>query len=296
MNTNSVEFSAKKNFFDEKKFDADEEEYVVIREWIYLSTLVKNRKAIGFPIVVYKCQDNIKMLTDNKKIERIYFEKFNIEHTNDLYRKIFTNFEQEIVFQRLYILYILFLEGFSSTYYDLIIIQVPKTNITFKIRDLYFTFSITRLVILSEKTILYNTRQKEDYILNSVEDISITNLKDTDSFIKCFFYTFQTSLDIMMYTNISKYAPFLQNELENKQIFSGDIVVYKRELNNRTEYLLAIVLEIDSNHCELALILNALPNNKHGGKQINFIIKIVGISEIYKKPNFIISEIDYIIG
>lgn len=265
-----------------KIYPKHNKEYPSIEEWSRLSINVLSRLSLNFYIIY-----DIKKDKDDNII--IFYEKLNFTKINiDNAIKLKIDFVDEIIFQKILIGYTLYNLGYTSYNYYYDIYEVPPTPIVFKINDLYFIFTIKKLVMLSlEKTHIINTRILENEHLNIVLKNIENNTLGTDFlYIKFLIVNFIKYLDKKMFPSTPFQLSFETEQINIKNIQKGNIVKF----NNNNIYNYGILIDFLDGECEIWYF----SENKN---KKDYIVKInKSLYEIYKSENIIFIPFHYSIG
>lgn len=183
-----------------KKYQTD----IRLKYWWLFSSNVITNKSIGFPIIfkVIENESNYVVLFEN--IKRNFYQIMpNVPIVDK-------NLFAQIMFQKLFIIYQLYINNCFSDFFLFKIFNVPKTKIIFKVKDIFFEFEITKLVVLSEDTdILIQNDISEDVYISKISDTEFS-FDNNSSFIKAFVYTFTSN--ISMFYVISKIPPIIEEQ------------------------------------------------------------------------------------
>ncbi|AEN03659.1 virion protein [Yokapox virus] len=142
---------------------ADDEEMSC---WAELSSLVRSKKAVGFPL-----------LKGTKRISigsMLYFEQFKNNKVVKLnpYIKCLND---NIIFQVVVILYSMYKRGIYSDEFTFDLVSIPKTNIVFCVNQLMFNICTDILVVLSVcGNRLYRTNLPQSCYLDYIHHNEIT--------------------------------------------------------------------------------------------------------------------------
>jgi len=261
------------------------EKYIGVNEydnymiWKTLTYKVTNREIIGFPLL-------LGMYKKNNSSIVLYFLKMNLPSLSDKYVTIFkkNNKVDEILFQKLFILYNLWELGYYSDNYIFELSTVPETFIQFKIKDLYFNFKISYFVMLSPKTILKNIIIYEQDYINSVlrEYNQTTQLK----FIKYFITKFINYFDLTILPVYPSIVPVINLNNICTILKFGSMVRFTYDDRNYVGYLIDRCEDI----CE---VLYITPDTRRKAI-LQFII--ININEIYEFNGYVYPNNNYIIG
>lgn len=183
--------------------------------WDLLSHLVLNRKSINFPILYY--YDNL---------ENMFFEQYTANVLNPLYTAINQDISEQILFQKILILYNLYINNLSCINYKFDIINIPEMIINFKIKSLHFTFKIKYLVLLSPTNYLVNTSSLERTYL---ECLGIDELYFINTLLKRFI----TKLNIEIYQSTPSLNLYSENLINPER---GDLGIIKTNNGNSSSY------------------------------------------------------------
>lgn len=185
------------------------------------------------------------------------------------------------MFQKLFIVYHLYLNNCYSDFYLFNIYNIPKTKITFRVKDIFFEFELTKLVILSEKTefVIQNNLHEDVYIKIIDSDFPL-NCKS--HFIKAFLLTFLDN--ISMFYVLSKMPPIIE-EQKLDSFISNEYACIKIKDN----YIPVIMLNEFDDMCEVIYMSQ------------NHTITNVSKDSLIRKPKIIFSKpsknvYNYIIG
>lgn len=234
------------------------EEYVF---WSLLSNLNLCNKTINFPVLYYY----------DSSCQNMFVEKYDVTILDDELLCITDkDIYLHILFQKLIILYNLYLNGISCDSYIFDYIRIKDFNYTFKVKDLFFNIKLSYLVVLSPRNNLMNIPNLEhNYLLSiGLDDIN---------FVKTFLKMFITNLITDLYS--SNLSLSLHSErLTNPEI--GNVAIIKNNtgtgVNSSTYCIIDSVLGENVD----VILINVSP------KTTNLIeLKNQKIENIYKTYN-----------
>ncbi|CCU55387.1 internal Virion Protein (Cop-L3L) [Adoxophyes honmai entomopoxvirus 'L'] len=227
--------------------------------WENLSKMVEKREAIGFPLI-YKYILNNK---NNKNIYDVLFES-NITYTkfNAVYDYTFSSMARldSIKFQKLLISYTLYKNNilyYGKLDYD--VYNIPKTNIMFKVQDLYFIFELVILVVLSPSSKIFylngfNSKSENVYINDVLEDFRECTDKN---FIEYFMACLNKYID---YNNIPSIPPLIIKDIEHisEKPIRGSLVKI-RAINDKFHY--GILVDYFDDNYKVCITSSSSPKN-----------------------------------
>jgi hypothetical protein len=250
-------------------------------EWSRLSLNVLSKLSLNFPIVY-----DIKKDKDGNLI--IYYEKIKFNKIiNDEKTKMRTDFVDEILFQKVLIGYTLYNLGYTSYTYYFDIYDIPPTTITFKIKDLFFVFTIKKLVILGSKTQIITRKTLESDHLNKIIQDVKNIIKKNEMYIKFFLENFIKYLDKKMIPTIPSQLIFETRLLDIENIQRGNFIKF---INNNV-YNYGILVDYLGEQCEIwhfsenknkrdiIVILKKLPHEVYEKENLNFISQYYTIGD-----------------
>jgi hypothetical protein len=252
--------------------------YNNISSWMTLSFKNIRKESINFPIIY-----NIRQ---NKDSMMIYFEKIKFKLIDSKIQLMNIPMDDAVSFQKILIGYTLFNLGLMSSNYYFDIYEVPSLSITFKIKDMFFSFIIKKLVILSTKTnlIRINILQNE-HLKIILTNSSIDYQNDNMSYIKFFITYFLKYLDTKMMPTIPNQLNF-ENPILDPNPQRGTFV----KIMNNNLYIYGILTDYLDNILEIWHI----SENKYKKDFVEIFNK--SINEVYKKEKFIFITKNYVIG
>ncbi|AST09483.1 Internal Virion Protein [NY_014 poxvirus] len=134
--------------------------------WAELSSLVRSKKAVGFPL-----------LKGTKRISfgsMLYFEQFKNNKVVKLTPRI-KCLNDTIIFQVVVILYSMYKRGIYSNEFSFDLVSIPRTNISFSVNQLLFNICTDMLVVLSVcGNRLYRTNLPQSCYLDFIHGNEIT--------------------------------------------------------------------------------------------------------------------------
>nr|WGO62690.1 hypothetical protein [Wadden Sea poxvirus] len=199
--------------------------------WIELSSLVRYKKATGFPLLRgYKSFKFGKML---------YFEQFKNNNINKLDNNNHIN--DNILFQIVTILYSMYKSNIYADNFNFYVVEIPNTTFILSINQLSFNFCTSTLVLLSLCTRLYRTELPQSCYLGFLHGLNTVlhkNYRTSNYFFEWFIYNHfdmlsKQSIDIFKIKK--KYVP---NNHIHRLIEPGTLVYIPKE----DFYILGITL------------------------------------------------------
>ncbi len=125
--------------------------------WTELSSLVKTRRAVGFPL--------LRGSNPYYSGRMLYFEQFK----NTRVRRMTCDSCHEYnLFQAIVILYSMYKRGIFSENIEFDLVSIPRTTFIFSVNQLIFQFSTDTLVVLSLSSRLYRTELPQSCYLNYI--------------------------------------------------------------------------------------------------------------------------------
>lgn len=265
------------DLFNARIFTKNYMNNIIVKYWLKFSSNVITNRSIGFPIVFKLMDDGNKCILLYENLKKYLYK---ITSNDFILNK---DISDQIMFQKLFIIYQMYLNNCYSDCYLFNIYNIPRTKIIFKVKDIFFEFTVTRLVILSENTnFVIQTNVSEDVYISKVSDSDYT-LHENNSFIKMFLYTFKNY--ISFFYILSKIPPIIE-EQRLMSFIPGEYACLKV----RDNVISVIILSHFDDLCEVI----QLSQNAH-------IIMNVNKDQLIRKPKTIYNRmskniLNYIIG
>lgn len=233
------------------------ENEIIIMFWRSITIKVYNRKVLGFPMCIYSTANNsYNLLTPKEEGVNLYFFKHNVIKTSSLFRTIVSNID-EYTFQKCLIFYNLYTYGLSSDNYIFEeIALLSPTKYTFKIKDMVFSITITKILILSPQTVLINMKPAVSDYINSLEDIEkdVLKIKDCDTFYEFFIENFNSYFIKSLY-NTKNIKNILELSDETTYLLPGNIYILIQ--NNLSVPVYVIILNENPTHIKYLILFDS---------------------------------------
>jgi len=276
--------------------------------WIALSSLVKSKQAIGYPIIYSTTKYDVsrpiiysserKLIMDLLCIPRtinlvnLYFEEKQSEYGLEEYHLILL--APDIVFQKAMILYKLWLEGISAINYYFNYIIIDQTNITFKIGEVLFYINpiVVVPVLDCTRTVLTQNPVSEliylNMLYNEYEHLGCNNhnYKKADSFIYWFLINYTNNIT----TTIKNLLKIRRNEITTPPITSIHVPGTIVQVNRQGNVSLGIIIDSPKNNLENKLFIAFLIAENI------FEIDYINIEDVFQQSKLLINSSGYIIG
>jgi len=232
--------------------------------WHMLSNKVMCKESINFPIIYYY------------KNNCLFFESFTSElYDLSLVKYFNEHMSNQIIFQKLLILFTLYTNGISSLDYKFDTVKIHKTPIIFQVNKLQFKFDVEYIIILKNSTDLINIPDLEITYINAL------NIDSTD-FISAFICLFKKYLNLSIFAMQSNFNVFSEKV---KEVAKGDVVILK---NNNSSFV-SIITEVMNEVCELFIIhtVNKTTNGMTIKQNVDNLYKVDNIFNINEEILFI---------
>jgi len=277
--------------------------------WIALSSLVKSKQAIGYPIIystnkydvsrpiIYSNERKLIMdllcIPRTTKLVNLYFEEKQSEY--GLKESYLTLLAPDIIFQKAMILYKLWLEGISAINYYFNYIIIEQTNITFKIGELLFYINpiVVVPVLDCTRTVLTQNPVSEliylNMLYNEYEHIGCNtshNYKKADSFIYWFLINYTNNIT----TTIKNLLKTRRNEITTLPITSIHVPGTIVQVNRQGNVSIGIIIDAPKNNLEHKIFIAFLIAENI------FEIDYVNIEDVFQQSKLLISNSGYIVG
>jgi hypothetical protein len=235
----------------------EQEEY---KYWNDYSIKVKNKHLLNFPILYFYHKEN----------RNGYFEMWKWTlYNEDKLSSINSDLANEILFQKLAILYTLMINGVSSSNYVFQIIKLTNPfEIIYDIKGLQFRFNFTVLVLLDPTTRLVGLSNFESTYLSALKLPKTTSL----DFITVFVELFRKDLNLNRFTFAPQTLNLINDPLDNP--VPGNIVIYKSGNNSA----MGIVTKRLNDNCTVLLF-------SHVTSTKNFIETVLPVSSLHSVKN-----------
>jgi hypothetical protein len=234
-----------------------EDNEMIIMFWRSITIKVYNRKVLGFPMCIYSTSNNsYNFLKPKEEGTNLYFFKHNIIKTSSLFRTIISNID-EYTFQKCLILYTLYTYGLSSDNYLFEEIStITPTKYTFKIKDMVFSITLTKIIILSPQTVLINIKSSFIDYINSLEEVEKNGLKltDCDTFYEFFIENYNMYFIKSLY-NTKNIKNILELSDETKYLLPGNIYILIQE--NLSVPVYVIILSENTTHIKYLILFDS---------------------------------------
>lgn len=243
------------NYFNIITYPKNENSFKIIYFWKSMSDKVLNKEVLGFPLNIY-LDTNVNCVptysgdpTNKDKVNLFFFKQIRIQ-SSSLYLSIYESIEMYI-FQKLLIFLELYTYGMWSENFIYEEIKPTKNlNITFKVKDAFYTFSLNKIVILSPDTVLIPLNRSVLDFINCLDNTEKEFIKHKEgSFYEIFFYNFpkylnKTVLNIKILPNILELSKPAINIIPGKiYIFSNETIkpfygIILNKLDNFIKYVI----------------------------------------------------------
>lgn len=227
--------------------------------WTSISMKVYRRLVLGFPLCVFMNQNLVRPFSQTQIAEgaNLYFLKHDVRQATSLLEGIMENDIMDIIFQKLLIFYELYKYGLTSTNYIFEEIRLDKrTSFAFKIKDMVFVFSCSKIIILCPITNLVELNEPPINYVNSLNDVEKALLKqpDCDSFMELFLVNFHSTFYKEMYNTRTLYTIYQLSE-ETNHLVPGKSYILSRKETNAIFY--GIVLSVSETHVKTLILFDS---------------------------------------
>lgn len=231
----------------------------IINFWDSMHLKVIKKKKLNFPLIVFSNPFNIRY-PSKKNCINLYFMTHKLYKTD-----MFISFRDSLInetradrleadlFQKILIFETLKEYGLKSSNYIFEEMNLFKeTPFTFRVKDLFFTLNLKKIIILSPSTVLY---KNEDDQINSYLD-SLTD--EENKFIKSDQLEFDSFYELLFSKYRKKFIYSIFNTKKNSLIYEQGYQIY----NNKTDLKIGkIYLLKEGNEPNYIIILNK--NKEH---------------------------------
>lgn len=270
---------------------------IIVMFWRSITTKVYNRKVLGFPMCIYSNPNNTyNFLTPKEEGINLYFFKHNVIKTSSLFRNMVSSNIDEYTFQKCLIFYTLYTYGLSSDNYIFEeIALLSPTKYTFKIKDMVFTITISKILILSPQTVLINNPSSLSDYLNNLEIIEKNMFKITecDTFYEFFIENYNEYFIKTLY-NTKNIKTILELSNETSYLLPGNIYILMQDNLSVPVYI--IILNENATHIKYLILFDSTIN-----KILSMKIYVKNKSDTsvrFFKPDFLFEKnlFEYCIG
>ncbi|ASK51267.1 Internal virion protein [Eptesipox virus] len=191
--------------------------------WTELSSLVKCKKSIGFPMLRgTKCFSYSKML---------YFEQFKNTKVERLSPHV-PCLPENILFQVAIILYTMHKKNIYVDEFCFDLVTIPKTTFIFSVNQLMFQICTTTLVVLSISTRPYRVELPQSCYLNYLHSFNTISRKSYDTSNYFFEWLLKNHLDFLTKQSIDIFKvkkKYISGNHINKSTEPGTLVLIPKE-------------------------------------------------------------------
>lgn len=294
--TMNVTFPLPRDSFKKITLKKDNEDFnFILSFWLSITNKVANKELLNFPLCIYTNQD-IFMRDRNNKLQKEEIDLYFFKHQQVLITGFNSNMKSsisDVVFQKLLIFMTLSENNLISGNYKFDEIKLPKAQVfTFKIKDMCFTISVSKIILLSPETVLvpvFNQKGIQHYI-DSLDEVEKNFLKDGNkiTFYEYFFFYFRESFNKIMF-NTRNILSILKvsDVVDVYNIREGRVYIFKQDEDNQN-IIYVCVLQINSTHARLLLMFDGSAKGT-----LSLMVKTFSINELKNKiydPDFIFDK------